>query len=76
MHAMSAGMATVSVMFPLVLVAAFSVTVRLVWPDTPSALLVKSMSHVYGPAPSALTCLIVTSTLLPLVTDVTVLSAS
>lgn len=47
-----------------------------VWPVAPLALLVRSMSQVYGPEPSWLTWAIWTSTVLPLVTCVTVFAIS
>lgn len=75
-HAKSDGMVTARVIFPVPLEESVSFTVKAVCPSAPSAFPVGSRSHVYGPAPSALTWSILTVTVLPLVTDVTVLLAN
>jgi hypothetical protein len=43
-HAMSVGIVTVRVILPLP--ESFSATVRFVWPEVPSALLLKSILHM------------------------------
>jgi len=56
--------------------AADSVTVKFVWPLKPLAFPLRSISQVYGPAPLSSTWLIATATLLPDLTEVTVLASN
>lgn len=73
-HCKSLGIATLRVMIPFPF-ASDSLTVNGVWPVTPIELPVGSMSHVNGPAPCSLTCLMKTLTRLPAVVCVTFPSA-